>query len=113
MSELIEQLASDLGITVRPQGGLRLIRSQDCEEIVQACKSNALLILGIEAFILTDGKVVPEMELIADYSELASKDWDAACFEAAQSAESYFGQAKDRTELWFDFCLKRRCISLK
>jgi len=108
MSELIEQLARKVGVDVRPQGSLRLIRLQDCGGIVEACKSGGLLILGIEAFKLADGKVVPYTDLIADFSELASKQWEAAYLEAAHSADIYFSEAKDRTDLWFDFSLRQR-----
>src|ERR1700692_2278445 len=108
MPELIEQLASKLGIAARSQGALRLIRLQDCGRIVEACKLGKVLILGVEAFRLSEGTVMPDTDMIADFSGLASKQWDAACLEAAHSAEIYFGEAKDRTDLWFDFCLRGR-----
>ncbi len=108
MAEVIEQLAGNLGITVRTQSGLRLVPLQDCGKIVQACKSNRILILGIEAFRLSEQNVVPDSDWIADFSELASKRWDTACLDAASSAEIYFDKAKDRTDLWFDFTLKLR-----
>ena len=108
MSELIEQLACKVAIILRPQGALRLIRQQDCGRIVRACKSDGLLILGIEAFKLAGGKVIPVTDLIADFSELASKQWEAACLQAAHSAEIYFNESKDLTDLWFDFSLIER-----
>jgi hypothetical protein len=106
MSEVTELLAGRLGIPVRVQGALRLIRLQDFERIVDACRSDKLLILGIEAFTLSEGRVIPETDLIADYSELATKHWDVACLKAARSAEAYFDEAKSRTGLWFDFSLR-------
>lgn len=108
MLELIEQLAGKLGIPVRAQGALRLIRLQDCGRIVEACRSSKVLILGIEAFTLSEGKVVPDTDLIADFSELATRQWDAACLESALSAETYFIAIKDRTDVWFDFSLQGR-----
>jgi hypothetical protein len=106
MSELIEQLAGKLGIAVQAQGALRLIQLQECEKIVEECKASNLLILGIEAFLLPEGKVIPDTDLIADFSELASKQSDIACLEAAHSAKIYFDKLKGRTNLWFDFSLK-------
>ncbi len=106
MAELIEQLAGECGIPVRMQGALRLIRREDCEEVIEACKSRNLLILGIEAFKLEGDRVVPNTDLIADYSELVTKDWAAACLEASRSAEAYFDEAQSRTDLWFDFSLR-------
>ena len=108
MSQLIEQLAGKLGIPVRARGALRLIRLQDCGRIVEACRSSRVLILGIEAFTLSEGKVIPDTDLIADFSELATRQWDAACIEAGLSAETYFSTAKDRTDVWFDFSLRGR-----
>jgi hypothetical protein len=108
MSELIEQLAGNFGVPVRTQAGLLLIRLQDCGKIIQACRSSGLLILGIEAFRLSERNVVPDTDWIADFSELASKQWDVACLEAARSADLYFDKAKGRTDLWFDFCLRGR-----
>jgi hypothetical protein len=108
MPELIEQLASECGIPVRKQGALRLIRREDCEKVLAACKSGKVLILGIEAFTLAESKVVPDTDLIADFSELASKQWDIACVEAASSAEGYFKLASERKDLWFDFSLQQR-----
>lgn len=108
MSELIEQLAGKLAIPLRAQGALRLIRLQDCSRIVEACKSSGLLILGIEAFRLSGDKVVPDTDLIADFSELASKEWETACLEAASSAAAYFSETKNQTNLWFEFSLGGR-----
>lgn len=108
MSESIEQLANKLGIVVRTQGSLRLIQFRDCEKVIDVCKSEKLLILGIEAFRLLDGKAISDPDLIADFSELVSKQWDVACFEAAHSAQTYLSIVKDRSDLWFDFVLKRQ-----
>ncbi len=108
MSELIEQLADNLDISLRTQAGLQLIQLRDCGRIVQACRSSRLLILSIEAFRLSERNVVPDTDWIADFSELASRQWDVACLEAARSVKIFFDKAKDRTDLWFDFILKAR-----
>ena len=108
MSESIEQLANKLGIVVRTQGSLRLIQFRDCKKVIEACKSEKLLILGIEAFKLSDSKVIPNPDLIADFSELALKQWDIAYLEVVDSTENYFGLIKDGSDLWFDFVLKKQ-----
>jgi hypothetical protein len=108
MPDLIEQVAGKHDIPVRAQGALRLIRLRDCGKIVDVCRSSKLLILGIEAFTLSQDRVIPVTDLIADFSELASKEWDAACLEAARSADTFLDVAKNRTDLWFDFSLKGR-----
>lgn len=106
MSDLIEKVAGDLGVYVRAHGALRLIGLRDTGRIVEACRSKGLLILGIEAFRLFDGKVIPDVDFIADYSELSSKEWKIAFQEAANSAEDFFSRAKNRADLWFDFNLR-------
>ena len=108
MSDLVEHVAGKLGVAVRREGSLSLICFQDCGTILEACKSHGLFILRIEAFTLSGGKVIPETDLIADFSELAAKEWDAAWLEAVKSAESYFDKAKSRSDLWFVFTLQQR-----
>jgi hypothetical protein len=108
MPELIEQLAERLGIQVRVQGGLRLIRLQDCHSLIEACKSQKVLILGIEGFTITKGRVCPDMDMIADFSALATKTWDVACLDAAHSATIYFESTKGREDMFFDFSLQGR-----
>jgi hypothetical protein len=106
MPELIEQLARQLGIQVRAQGALRLIRLQDCQSVIEACKSQKVLILGIEGFTISKGRAKPNMDLIADFSALTAKTWATACLEAAASAAIYFESAKGQEDIFFDFSLK-------
>jgi hypothetical protein len=108
MCALIEKLSGSLGISAKSHGNLTLIAIEDCGRIIEACESSSILILGIEAFRLEEQFVIPEMDLIADYSGLASMPWEDACLEAARSAESYFSKVKGRTELWFEFYLTQR-----
>lgn len=106
MPELIEQLADELGITVRRQGALRLIHLQDCGKIIDVCRSRRILVLGIEAFTVSKGKVVPNMDMIADFSALAEEEWDTACSSAIHSTQSYFASLKSQEEFLFDFSLQ-------
>lgn len=108
MAELIEQLAARCGFPLKTQGALRLIRREDCGKVIEECQSRNVLILGIEAFKLEGDRVVPDTDLIADFSELASKEWNIACLEAVRSAEVYLGEATGQTDLWFDFSLRQR-----
>lgn len=106
MPELIEQLAGKLGVQVKAQGALRLIRLRDCQRVIAECKAQSVLILGIEGFMISKGKAVPNMDMIADFSTLTTKAWDTACLEAADSAAFFFESAKDQEDLLFDFSLK-------
>lgn len=106
MENIIEKLANDFAIPLRKQGALRLIWCEDAGRIVEACRASNLLILGIEAFTLADGMVVPETDLIADFSDVETIQWNIACIEAAQAADFYFSEAQGRDCLWFDFIIK-------
>ena len=106
MSLVIEKIAGELGIPLRSQGALRLIRRCDCDNFVEACKSAKLLILGIEAFRIIQGRPIPDTDFIADFSDLASEPWELAYVEAARSAAIYFGKASAHADLWFDFSLR-------
>ena len=48
------------------------------------------------------------MDFIADFSELVKQEWNAGCVQAAQASQIYFNEAKDRSDLWFEFTLMRR-----
>lgn len=106
MPALIEQLASKTGISVYTHGALRLIRLQDCRCLIEACKAQNVLILGIEGFTISGDKAVPDMDMIADFSALTAKTWDAACLEATASAMIYFDSLKSQGNMYFDFNLK-------
>jgi hypothetical protein len=48
------------------------------------------------------------MDFIADFSELVKQEWNAGCLQAAQASQTYFNEATDRSDLWFEFTLMRR-----
>jgi hypothetical protein len=106
--ELIQQLAAKLNIPIQMRGALQLIQPGDCGKIVEACRAERLLILGIDAFRLVGHQVIPDTDFIADFSELAAKPRVEACEAAALSAEAYFLRATGRTDLFFEFVLRKR-----
>lgn len=102
------QIAEKLGIRVRVEGALDLIALADCGRIIQACKADNVLILGIEAFRFADGKLIPDTSLIADFSELSVVPWRLACRRAARSAHIFFDRINDQSDLWFDFAVREQ-----
>ena len=105
MSEPIEDLAAKLGFAVHSRHGMHLVAPQHCSKIVDACRAGEVLIVGIEAFRLLDGSIVPVMDLIADCSSVAFLEWNTACTAAAAAAEKYFAHAALQSDLWFEFTL--------
>jgi hypothetical protein len=86
---------------------MTLVDLVDLTKIVHACRFGRVLILGIEAFVVSEGKITPDPDLIADFSSLESMGWERACMEASRSAEAYLQEIKNPL-LWFDLVLKRR-----
>jgi hypothetical protein len=71
MQNMIERIAQASGIPLRSLGALRLVRPQDCEQLVNACRSGGVRIVGIEAFKVIGDTVTPNMDMIADFSSLS------------------------------------------
>jgi hypothetical protein len=107
MSQLVKQLAVKHNIPVRIQGVLSLIQQGDCEKIIDICKNENILILGIDAFEVKGETIQPDNNLIADFSELTSKEWKVACLQAIRSAEIYFNETNGKENLWFEFSLQK------
>ena len=108
MIDLVDELASKLGVAIFPRGGLSFISTNDFEKIVYACLDHNYLILGIEAFTLSENATIPLMDYIADYSDLYRHDtWEEACKIAVESAIMYYQGLKNRNEVYFDFVIVR------
>jgi len=82
-SELLE-LFSNKGVIF----GTELIVSKECcSDFVKASKSAGFAVVGVEGFhFLTDGGVKPNLDEIADFSDIEVEDdsskYIEACFEA-------------------------------
>src|SRR5690606_17651262 len=107
-SEIAKRLADSFDIPLQDRRGMILIHLENCGRFVEACDANKVLILGIEGFRLSGGAITPDSDLIADFSDLCSMPWDAACVESVRSAGPYFESARNQGDLWFEFVLQDR-----
>lgn len=108
MIDPVDELASKLGVNVINQCGQLFIGANDFEKIVYACLDHNYLILGIEAFTLSENVTIPLMDYIADYSDLYRHEpWEEACKIALESAIMYYQDLKNRTDVYFDFVIVR------
>lgn len=70
-------------------GNELIIRKVFCDEFISSSKSLGLAVVGIEGFNqLKDGNMQPNMDEIADFSEIEANDWDeylSFCTSAARN----------------------------
>ena len=83
-AELIE-LFNDKGV---PCGSEFIVDKAYCSDFVRTAKSAGFAVLGIEGFhLLKDGSVKPNLDEIADFSDIEGGnnlgEYIEACFEAA------------------------------
>ena len=65
---LVREIATRTGIKVHDDANLELIDLRDGTRFVDACESEGVMILGVEAFEDVGDSVVSRIEEIADFS---------------------------------------------
>lgn len=77
VEEALESMFSDSGFS---SGGEFYVRADAAVAYLDACARNGLVVLGVEAFDRSGGKLRPRWDLIADFSGLResnNNDWTA------------------------------------
>jgi hypothetical protein len=97
---LTEQIAREAGVAVIAVGALRLVPATDVTAFIDACARGKVRILGVEDFEIRDNKAVPDMDTIADFSEMATSSLRATIEEARR-----FVLQAGRPDMVFDFTL--------
>ena len=108
MKSLIYELAALANVPVLDQGGTSLIRYCHCRALVRECERSSVLILGIEGFTVRGNGISPDMDFIADFSELSSIEWEVASSQSCLSAQIFFDQVPSDSPLAFSFELTRQ-----
>lgn len=67
---LTEEIAGQVGIKVVKRGSLVLVAYSDAMVLLDGCEAAGMRVLGIEGFLLRGNLVVPDMDLIADFSDM-------------------------------------------
>lgn len=97
-------LGRQAGIGIREVGGLELVAFADARSFLDACVAAGVLVLGIEGFYLDSGQVRPDIDAIADFSQMT--DSEGSVVEARS-----FIEAVGRPEMLFDFTLSEEVIA--
>lgn len=74
MGPMTTELAGRAGLSVRAVGGLGLIAATDAPAFLGACSGVGVHVLGVEGFRASDGGVEPDMDAIADLSDVLDPD---------------------------------------
>jgi hypothetical protein len=91
-------LAREARIDLREIGGLALVALADTQVFLDACATEGVLVLGVEGFYLHGPEARPEMDAIADFSEVD----DAA--RSVREARAFIATV-GRPGMLFDFAL--------
>lgn len=86
------------GVRFREAGALQLVSFADTQAFLDACEDSRVLVLGIEGFYLENAQARPDMDAIADFSQISD------CEESVREARSFI-EAVGRPEMLFDFAL--------
>ena len=70
-------------------GGEWFFQPKVCLDLVSECESNGLAVIGIEGFKIDGSEVVPQLDLIADWSNVEVKEWEAFVAEASALSRKF------------------------
>lgn len=102
---LIELLATVAGVTVKNVGSLVLIASQDVEAFLRAAQVHNVAIIGVEGFQIEEDHVIPDMDVIADFSSFPHDD---RMVTATIEETKRFVVEVARQDMCFDFTIEAR-----
>lgn len=97
-------LGRQAGIDIREVGGLQLVAFADARAFLDACVTAGVLVLGIEGFYFDNAQVRPDMDAIADFSQMTSSE------ESVLEARSFI-EAVGRPEMLFNFTLSEEVFA--
>jgi hypothetical protein len=83
-----------------------LVHVGDAEKMIAFCERLKLVILGIEGFKEDGFRLIPDMELIADFSALSDLPPNERCSRSVASAELFLKKIPNSPNLLLDFELE-------
>lgn len=69
---LSEKIAERVGVNIAKYGSLRVLTCHDAAVFLDGCEAAGVRVLGIEGFLIREDSVVPDMNVIADFSDISS-----------------------------------------
>lgn len=85
------------------EGGEVYIPKISAAEFIELCEKNDLAVIGIEGLVYSDGNLIPQLDLIADYSSSHSSDWSSHKLACNSAARTFVHGSNSRENLYFAF----------
>lgn len=92
-------------IGIAAEGGELYIPKQIASDFIDLCENNDLAVIGIEGLIYEDGKFIPQLDLIADYSSLHPVSWTSYKGTCNSAARAFIASSKSPGDLYFSFVI--------
>lgn len=89
MKSLAQSLSEAAGVELVQRAALELFHQGDAEKALNACESQGIGIMGIEAFRIEGSSITPDMDWIADYSDLFKDPTAAECRQSVDAARQF------------------------
>ena len=93
---LTTAIGTRAGTKIRNVGGLELVAFSDTQTFLDTCVIAGVKIIGIEGFYLDNARISPDMNAIADFSQI--KNCEESVFESRA-----FIKSVGLPEMFFDF----------
>jgi hypothetical protein len=77
--------------------------AQHALDFVRTCDANAIAVIGIEGFTLSGGKIIPRLDMIADFSSATAADWPTYQAMCNRAAIAFLTNALTEPDIVFTF----------
>ncbi len=100
-----ENLINHSGLDSISRGGEIYLRWESIAKFTNMCTQNNIAIIGIEGFKLKEEKIIPDMDLIADFSCSKDTAWNDYLQGCNESTKLFFDRIVSGSNLIFCFTL--------
>jgi hypothetical protein len=91
-------------LPTKTHGNMSLFDTKDALQVLNYCEANGVSIFGIEGFHLTENKIVPDMDYIADFSIAIEQEGDDFQKKSLEWSRSFMNEIFDKN-IFLEFTL--------
>ncbi|MBL8686220.1 MAG: hypothetical protein JNK86_01965 [Alphaproteobacteria bacterium] len=105
--EIDTYLANQAKISCLTKAGLTLFTFSNLKKLLEHCRKNKIIILGIDGFWVTDQSTCPDMKAIADFSQTECLSQESRYAETIHLAQQFLEDLtpRQKKELLFEITL--------
>ena len=101
----LRQLADETGFQGYCTNASFFIRESDYKIFIEHCRTQRVMIVGVEGFHVCDRGIMPDTSAIADFSSLITWPWEKALPQSHVEAEMFFKKISAGEARVFDVSL--------